>query len=160
MRKITQIQSAIALFIGIALLVPVVSIALEDSSGVSMRRFLDRIAKGELRPQNFQRPLDPRYGVLKPRTTIEQPFRLSRGSGYGFVAAGDDNANDVDLQLLDERNRVVTQDNDTDESAVVTFTPRRAGEYRARVTMYDCQADECEYGLAVYKGSRDLKRRQ
>ncbi|PSB44835.1 hypothetical protein C7B80_19185 [Cyanosarcina cf. burmensis CCALA 770] len=160
MRKITQIRSAIALFIGISLLAPVVSIAVVDSGGVSMRRLLDRIAKGELRPQGFQRPVEPRYGVLKPRAIVELPFRISRGSGYGFVAVGDDNANDVDLQLLDNRNNVIIQDTDADDSAVVTFTPRRAGEYRVRVIMHGCQADECEYGLAVYKGSRDLKRRQ
>jgi len=159
MRKTTQIRTAIALLSSIALVIPVVSLAQQaDIGGVSIDRFMNAIAKSEVRPKNLQRALEPRHGVLTSRAIIDIPLNLSRGSGYGFVAVGDDNANDVDLHILDERNNRITEDNDTDDTAVAIFTPKRAGRYRARVIMFGCQADQCEYALGVYKGS-NLSRR-
>lgn len=155
MRKITQIRSAIALFLGITLLVPVVSIA----QTVNMTRLLDQIAKAQLRPPKFQRPVPPRSGSLEPGGTIDQGFGLSKGQGYAFVAVGDDNANDVDLQLVDSNGDVVAEDNDTDESAVVTFSPRQKARYYARVVMYGCQAEECDYAVGVYRGNKNLRRK-
>jgi len=152
-----RIQSAIALLIGTALLVPVASIAAQT---VNMTRLVDQIAKAQLRPPKFQRPVPPRFGSLEPAGEIDQGFGLTKGQGYAFVAVGDDNANDVDLQLVDTTGKVVAQDNDTDESAVVTFSPRQNARYYARVIMYDCQAEECEYAVGVYRGSKNLQRRR
>jgi hypothetical protein len=156
MHKKIQIRSAIALFTGITLLAPIVSIA----QTVNMTRLLDQIAKAQLQPPKFQRPIPPRSGSLDPGGTIDQGFRLTKGQGYAFVAVGDDNANDVDLQLVDSNGSVVAQDNDTDESAVVTFSPRQNSRYYARVVMYGCQAEECDYAVGVYKGNKNLRRRQ
>jgi hypothetical protein len=129
------------------------------AQAVSMARFLDRIAKSEMRPLGFERPLQPRSGSLEIQGTINQAFRLKTSQGYAFVAVGDDNADDVDLQVLDKNGNVVAQDNDTDESAVVTFAPQQNETYTARVIMFGCKTGKCEYAIGVYRGSRDLKRR-
>jgi hypothetical protein len=119
MHRKHQIQSTFALIIGTVLLVPASSTAQQ----VSIVRLLDQIAKAEIRPPKFQRPLPPRFGSLEPGGEIDQGFGLTKGQGYAFVAVGDDNAKDVDLQLVDTNGKVVAEDNDTDESAVVTFSP-------------------------------------
>jgi hypothetical protein len=156
MHKKGRFQSAIALLIGAALLVPVGSIAAQK---VNMTRLVDQIAKAQLRPPKFQRPLPPRSGTLEPGGEIDQSFGLTKGQGYAFVAVGDDNAKDVDLQLVDRNGEVVAEDNDEDKSAVVTFSPPQKARYYARVIMFDCEAEECEYGIGVYKGKKNLQRR-
>jgi uncharacterized membrane protein YqiK len=59
--------------------------------------------------------LPPRFGSLEPGGEIDQGFGLTKGQGYAFVVVGDDNAKDVDLQLVDTNGKVVAEDNDTYE---------------------------------------------
>jgi len=102
MHRKYQILSTFALIIGTVLLVPASSIAQQ----VSIVRLLDQIAKAQIRPSGFQRPLPPRFGSLEPGGKIDQGFKLTKGQKYGFVAVGDDNANDIDLQLLNRNGKV------------------------------------------------------
>lgn len=154
MRRKCQILSTFALIISAIFLVPASSIAQQ----VSIVRLLDQIAKAQIRPSGFQRPLPPRFGSLEPEGGINQGFKLTKGQKYGFVAVGDDNANDIDLQLLDRNGKVLAEDNDADESAVINFSPRQSGIYYLRVIMYGCQAEECKYAVGVYRGSKNLQR--
>lgn len=122
----------------------------------------------------------PRTGALATGDTVDQRFSLRPGQRYGFLALGDVDALDVDLQVLDSngnqvpvldrRGRQVRRDNipqfveDTrsDEVAVVRFTPRTAGKYVVRAVMFNCQepAPKCEYALGTYREVEKKKNRR
>ena len=147
MHKKLRIQSALALLIGTTLLVPVASIAQPTES---MIRLMDRIARRELK--TYKRVINPpRFGYLEPERTIELSFNLRRGQSYGFVAVGDDNADDVDMELVDSSGKILIEDKDDDPSAVITYVPKQKGVYNLRVIMYSCQAQQCQYAVAPYR---------
>ena len=62
---------------------------------------------------------------------------LEAGKKYRFLAAGDFDAKDVDLDVQDSNGKRVAIDDGTEPEAIVDFTPRVAGEYSVRVRLYD-----------------------
>jgi hypothetical protein len=69
-----------------------------------------------------------------PLYTIE----LKEGKKYRFLAAGDADAKDVDIQVVHaESNKVVAEDVETDATAKVDFTPKLSGRYQVRIRLYD-----------------------
>ncbi len=64
-------------------------------------------------------------------------IELKAGTKYRFLAAGDNDAKDVDLEVLDANNKVVAQDVATDPTATVDFTPGKTGQYHIRIRLYD-----------------------
>ena len=78
-------------------------------------------------------------GWLKQSTTNWVPLftvQLTGGKSYRFLAAGDHDAKDVDLEVLDANSKVVAQDSATDPTATVDFTPNATGRYLVRVRLY------------------------
>ncbi len=65
--------------------------------------------------------------------------QLTAGKSYRFLAAGDADAKDVDLQIVDAKdvNKVFKEDVDTAANAVVDFTPETTGRYLVRIRLYD-----------------------
>ncbi len=61
---------------------------------------------------------------------------LEKGTPYRFLAAGDADAQDVDLQVLDSNGKVVAEDTKNDPEAVVDFTPAASQQYQVRVRLY------------------------
>ena len=64
---------------------------------------------------------------------------LTAGTKYRFLAAGDNNAKDVDLEVQDATGKVVVFDERTNPEAVVDFTPTVSGRYLVRIRLYDSQ---------------------
>jgi hypothetical protein len=62
---------------------------------------------------------------------------LKAGTTYRFLAAGDNDAKDVDLDVQDSNGTTVVKDDKTDPTAVVTYTPKKDGKYLVRVRLYD-----------------------
>jgi hypothetical protein len=56
---------------------------------------------------------------------------------YRFLAAGDDDAKDVDLRILDPDGKEVAIDAAVGKAAVVNFTPPIARRYRIQVRVYE-----------------------
>jgi len=78
-------------------------------------------------------------GWLKQSQTAWIPIysiKLNAGKTYRFLAAGDNDARDVDLDILDSNNNVVAKDDDTAAEAAVQFTPGVTGIYRVRLRLY------------------------
>lgn len=78
-------------------------------------------------------------GWLKQSTTNWVPLftvQLTGGKSYRFLAAGDNDAKDVDLEVLDANGKVVAQDSETDPTATVDFTPNATGRYLVRIRLY------------------------
>jgi hypothetical protein len=79
-------------------------------------------------------------GWLKQSKTKWIPLyyvQLTAGTSYRFLAAGDADAKDVDLEVLDANNKVVAQDVKTDPTAIVDFTPKTTGQYLVRIRLYE-----------------------
>jgi hypothetical protein len=75
--------------------------------------------------------------------------QLTAGKSYRFLAAGDADAKDVDLEILDDNNKIVAQDAETDPTATVDFTPRVSGRYTVRIRLYGSDNNDPCVCLAV-----------
>jgi hypothetical protein len=64
-------------------------------------------------------------------------LNLQGGKKYRFLAAGDYDAKDVDLQVQDLNGKTVAEDVGTEPEAVVNFTPPNTAKYLVRVRLYD-----------------------
>ena len=92
-------------------------------------------------------------GWLKKNQTAWIPLyavELKEGKKYRFLAAGDADAKDVDIQVVHaESNKVVAEDVDTDPTAKVDFTPKVTGRYLVRIRLYDSEKNVPCVCLAV-----------
>jgi hypothetical protein len=61
---------------------------------------------------------------------------LKAGTQYRFLAAGDNDAKDVDIEVSDATGKVVAVDGKLDPTATVTFTPKANGMYSVRIRLY------------------------
>jgi len=78
-------------------------------------------------------------GWLKQSEKIWVPIysiKLEAGKTYRFLAAGDNDARDVDLDVQDAAGNTVAKDEDTAAEAAVEFTVTTTGVYRVRLRLY------------------------
>lgn len=61
---------------------------------------------------------------------------LQGNKKYRFLAAGDADARDVDLDIQDLKGKTLKADVGTEPEAVVNFTPNVTGKYLVRVRLY------------------------
>jgi hypothetical protein len=64
-------------------------------------------------------------------------LNLQQGKKYRFLAAGDYDAKDVDLQVQDLKGKVVAKDEEKASEAKVDFTPNASGKYLVSVRLFD-----------------------
>lgn len=91
-------------------------------------------------------------GWLKQSTTKWVPLytiKLTAGKKYRFIAAGDGDAKDVDLEVIDSDGRTKARDVKTDPEAIVDFTPTETGVYTVRIRLYASREDAPCVCLAV-----------
>jgi hypothetical protein len=79
---------------------------------------------------------------------------LQAGKRYRFIAAGDADARDVDLEIKDASGRTVKADASTDPEAVVDYSPETTGKYLVRVRLYQSKDDVDCLCLAVVMSSK------
>ena len=63
--------------------------------------------------------------------------QLTEGRTYVFMAAGDRDTRDLDLDIQDATGKTLVADTDTAAEATVTFTPQVSGRYTVRLRLYD-----------------------
>ena len=81
-------------------------------------------------------------GWLKQSKTKWVPLftvKLEAGVDYRFLAAGDNDARDVDLDIRDPDGNTVAVDDKTDPEAVVNYSPTKTGIYTVRIRLYESQ---------------------
>jgi hypothetical protein len=61
---------------------------------------------------------------------------LEKGTAYRILAAGDGDAQDVDVQIVDANGKTVAADTKNDPDAVVDFTPTVSQQYQVRIRLY------------------------
>ena len=69
------------------------------------------------------------------------------GRQYKLVAAGCEDAADVDIRVYDENGNFISGDNDTSVLAVADITPRWSGTFHVKVTMYNSVPNGAHYVL-------------
>ena len=67
---------------------------------------------------------------------------LMAGKEYVFLAAGDNDAKDIDLQVTNAAGAQVALDDKTDPEAVVVFRPEASGRYAVNVRLYDSKDNQ------------------
>jgi len=67
-------------------------------------------------------------------------INLEAGKKYRFLAAGDDDARDVDIRVMDPSKNVVAEEAKTDATAEVDFTPKTSLRYLVQVRVFKSRA--------------------
>lgn len=78
---------------------------------------------------------------------------LPSGYTYQILGVCDNDCFDLDLELYNTRNELLSQDIETDDYPLVTVTPGERTIYRVKVIMANCSSEPCRYGLAVYRSN-------
>jgi hypothetical protein len=86
-------------------------------------------------------------GLLRRGQSAVIATTLSAGNSYTLVAAGCEDAYDVDLAVYDENGNRIGTDSDTSDVAVVSVTPRWSGTYYLKVTMFNSTSNGAHYVL-------------
>jgi len=100
----------------------------------------------------MHRSHEPYIGALRTSAREEHDIDLSAGTSYQLIGVCDNDCSDLDLRLFDPSGREVASDVLTDDTPVLTVTPRRSGTYRVRAIMTACSDQPCRYGIGVYSG--------
>ena len=137
----------LALAAATALILPAVAMA--DHFEHTVRKQLAEFEKS-VAGQGLALTHDLLVDQLEPETRDTLTLTLDKGITYALVGVCDDDCADLDLQLLDDKGKLVDSDELEDDTPVVAVLPARTAEYTLHVDMVDCDADTCFYGLAVY----------
>lgn len=91
-------------------------------------------------------------GWLKQGTNNWVPIyttTLTKGVEYRFMAVGDMDAKDVDIQILNASGTTVASDTATAPEAVVNFRPTQSGQYTVRLRLYSSAGDVPSVCVAI-----------
>ncbi|UPT61806.1 MAG: toll/interleukin-1 receptor domain-containing protein [Hyphomonadaceae bacterium JAD_PAG50586_4] len=116
------------------------------------QQMLDRLAQVEqsFAAQGFQRMSEPVSGSLQQGAFADTPATLEVGGDYRIIGVCDSDCSDLDLFLYDQNNNVVSQDNMTDATPVVSVAPQWTGPFIVRAQMHACTVQPCYYALVLY----------
>jgi hypothetical protein len=77
-------------------------------------------------------------------------LELDVGMEYQIVGACDEDCTDLDFTLYDGNGNEIDSDLLEDDYPMVSVTVSRSGAFRVRVSMADCSAEPCRYGIGVF----------
>jgi hypothetical protein len=100
--------------------------------------------------RGMRRTHSPYLGSLRTSATSNHTLTLNGGTSYSLIGVCDNDCSDLDLRLFDPNGREVASDLLTDDTPVVSWTPRRTGTYTVRAIMTACSSEPCRYGIGVY----------
>jgi hypothetical protein len=107
-------------------------------------------AASTLTSRGMRRTHTPYLGSLRTGASSNHTLDLDAGTAYALVGVCDNDCSDLDLRLYDPSGREVASDLLTDDTPVVSWTPRRSGTYTVRAIMTACSSQPCRYGIGVY----------
>ncbi|GEM_PF-1185445 len=94
---------------------------------------------------------DGNISILSAFLRTDAEVKLTRhfnaGTRYLVLGGGDNQAGDLDIQVLDSDGRMVAEDRLTDAAPVVDFTPTRSGTYTLRVHLYSGKPSFCTVAI-------------
>ncbi len=147
MKTKTTIKTAIALVSSVILLTPMVALANQYTDQIRVQLLGAALSLGF---GNYNLAYDPYIDTLDSDRSEYLTVNLRGGTSYALVGVCDQDCQDLDLRLYDENGNLVSSDSDTDDFPVVSVTPRWSGQYKVKVTMYECSTSYCYYGVGVF----------
>ena len=144
----TPIKTVIVIFSGIVLLTPTVALA---------GRFTDQV-RGQLMQaaislginNSYQLTHNPLVDDLSNNQSQTFNVNLRSGISYAFVGVCDEDCQDIDLRVYDENGNLVNSDTGADDYPLVKVSPRWSGQFQVKVTMANCTASTCYYGMGIF----------
>lgn len=91
--------------------------------------------------------------VVRKGDKIQTSYPLERGVRYLFIGGGDNNAQNIDIAVLDSKGTVMAQDNAPDAIPVVFFTPKYTGNYNLAMRLKSGKAASSFCSLVVMRNS-------
>jgi hypothetical protein len=76
---------------------------------------------------------------------------LNAGTEYAFVGGGDNDATDVDLRITNSYSTTLSQDNQTDITPLVRFTPSYTGRYTIYMKLYSSTSKGSFCAMAIMR---------
>ena len=93
-------------------------------------------------------------GRLEDEASARRDIRLRGGRSYAILGACDEDCDDLDLYLFDDDGDEIDSDLATDDFPILRYTPRRSGDYRLRIRMYNCNREPCYFAVGIYYRQR------
>lgn len=90
-------------------------------------------------------------GQLNDDGTEWVNIKIPSGKTYYILGVCDNDCFDLDLELYDSSNTMLSQDVETDDYPLVSVTPSVESVYRVKVVMANCSSGPCRYGVGVYR---------
>jgi hypothetical protein len=81
-------------------------------------------------------------GRLHEGTSTTRKTTLYKGVSYKIIAAGCDDATDVDVKVYDENWNLIDEDDDSSQVAVADVVPQWTGTFYIKVIMHSCRSGE------------------
>lgn len=108
-------------------------------------------ADAAARSEGFRRVMGPEMDALGDGASERYTLQLQAGRDYVIHGVCDADCSDLDLKILDENGRMISEDASTDDQPVVTVTPRWTGRFELEVAMFACAEAPCYYAVSVYE---------
>lgn len=89
-------------------------------------------------------------GVLNGGTSDTWNLQFAAGRSYFLAGACDADCADIDIVVSDLGGNVIVEDLATDDYPMVNFNVSRGGQLSVKVSMHNCKADPCFWGLGVW----------
>ena len=133
-----------------AMLISTAAFARQDEWVRQVRRQLQNAGAQVFADRGYELTHQIYTGSLDEGETETVTINLDVGVEYQIMGACDNDCTDVDLTLYDGAGNEIDQDLQLDDYPIVSVTPRRAGSFRVVVSMADCSAEPCRYGIGVF----------
>ena len=133
-----------------AMLISTAAFARQDEWVRQVRRQLQNAGAQVFSGRGYELTHQIYTGSLDEGETETVTLSLDVGVEYQIMGACDNDCSDVDLTLYDGAGNEVDQDLQLDDYPIVSVTPRRGGNFRVVVSMADCSAEPCRYGIGVF----------
>lgn len=89
-------------------------------------------------------------GKLQEGATNSWTWTFYDADSYLIVGACDGDCADIDLSLENENGVEIASDTAADDVPLLRVTPSVTANYTVNVTMYDCNAEPCYFGIATF----------
>jgi hypothetical protein len=133
-----------------AMLISTAAFARQDEWVRQVRRQLQNAGAQVFSDRGYELTHQIYTGSLDEGETETVTLSLDVGVEYQIMGACDNDCSDVDLTLYDGAGNEIDQDLQLDDYPIVAVTPRRGGNFRVVVSMADCSAEPCRYGIGVF----------
>ena len=117
----------------------------------------ERVVRSELQrvgraseQRGYTMATDVYQGRLDDDESTNLTVTLERGKDYVMWGVCDQDCSDIDLVIYNSDGDEVDSDLETDDKPLLHVVPSRDGRYKVKVTMVNCSADPCRYGVGLW----------